>query len=534
MTDQKGSVCIVLHTHLPYVNHPEHDDFLEEDWLFEAITETYLPLVFIMNDLWTDKVPFRLTFSMTPPLIHMLRSPILMAKFEKYLDKRIELADLEVKRQAGDRLRLESARHYQLRFGQMREFFHACNGDITAGFRRFAELGLIEIIASAATHGFLPLFESDTAVRAQIALGVELHKDTFGVAPKGFWLPECAYRPGMDALLLEHGIEYTILDTHGLTGAEPTPDTQSFRPIKTRAGLTAFGRDAECSQQIWSSVVGYPGDPDYRELYRDIGYDADYRFIKPFLKQDGVRRNIGMKYHRITGDVPLHEKELYSPSVARERAATHAGNFLFNRGEQIKHQNGILNEPICITAPFDTELFGHWWYEGPWFLEEMFRQAAEIGDEATFDLCTPSEVMAKNETTPTAEIGACSWGEDGFYKVWLNDKNQWFWPHLHQMEERMALLAKRDFPKDSLAARILRQMGRELLLAQSSDWSFILTMETSTWYAEKRFRDHVHRFFALEDLLDESAPNTDLLDTWEKQDAIFPNLDYRLFASQAK
>ena len=308
MTSKQGTVCIVLHTHLPYVHHPDFDDFLEEDWLFEAITETYLPLLFIMNDLWTDKVPFRLTFSITPPLIHMLRSKLLMEKFEKFLEKRTELARLEVKRQAGDRLRLESAKHYLNRFEQMKSFYLACDRDLTAAFRRFSELGCIDIIASAATHGFLPLFQTESSVKAQIALGVSLHEETFGVAPKGFWLPECAFRPGLDKILVDNGIEYIVVDTHGITHALPTPTAGSFRPIRTNAGLAAFGRDAECSEQVWSSVVGYPGDQDYRELYRDIGYDADYRYIRPFLKQDGVRRNIGLKYHRITGDVPLHEK----------------------------------------------------------------------------------------------------------------------------------------------------------------------------------------------------------------------------------
>ncbi len=531
MSPKQGSVCIVLHTHLPYVHHPDFEDFLEEDWLFEAITETYLPLLFVMNDLWIDKVPFRLTFSMTPPLVHMLRCSDLMAKFEIYLEKRIKLAGLEVKRHAGDRLRLETARHYQLRFEQMLSFFHACDRDLSAAFRRFQDLGLIEIIASAATHGFLPLFRTEAATKAQIALGVQLHKDVFGGAPKGFWLPECAIGPGIDRMLVDEGIAFTVLDTHALTGAEPPPENGSFRPVKTPAGLAAFGRDSECSQQVWSSIVGYPGDPDYRELYRDIGYDADYRYILPFLKQDGVRRNIGMKYHRITGDVPLHEKELYSPSLAKARAATHAGNFLFNRGQQIAHQNEVQGKPVVITAPFDTELFGHWWYEGPWFLEEVFRQAADHADDATFNLCTPSEILQQSAEIHEAKIGPCSWGEDGFYKVWLNDKNQWFWPHLHEMEERMVVWAKKTLPDRELQRRILHQMARELLLAQSSDWPFILTMETSTWYAEKRFRDHVFRFFTLEDMLLNDEVNVEELASWERQDAIFPDMDIRIFAS---
>ena len=370
-------VCIVLHTHLPYVHHPDFEDFLEEDWLFEAMMETYLPLLFVMQDLRRDDIPFKLSFSVTPPLIHMLRTDGLMRKFRSYLDKRLDLTALELKRQATDTLRSKSAQHYNDRLAQMREFFEEQQGDLLAAFRELQDAGYLDLLASSATHAFLPLLADEGTVRTQVELGVALHKEVFGVKPRGFWLPECAYRPGLDKILHEAGIDYTILDGHGLTGAQPTPTAETFQPIRLPSGLAAFGRDSECSRQVWSSVVGYPGDPAYRELYRDIGFDADYRYIRPFLKPDGVRRNVGLKYHCITGDVPLHEKELYDPEEARQRAAVHAGNFLFNRSEQVKHQVETMAQELVILAPFDTELFGHWWYEGPWFLEALFRQAAE-------------------------------------------------------------------------------------------------------------------------------------------------------------
>lgn len=532
MSDVRGFCCLVLHTHLPYVHHPDYDDFLEEDWLFEALTETYLPLLFILEDLTRDGVPVRLGMTVTPPLAHMLATPVLVRKFETYLDKRTELAALEVAADYDDERRAKTAEHYANRFAQMRATHARWDGDILAALRSHSEAGRLELIACSATHGFLPLLANDAAVRAQVRLGADHHERVFGARPRGFWLPECAYRPGLETFLHDEGIEYTLLDTHGLTSAEPTPPGGTFRPIRMPGGVAAFGRDHECSQQVWSSQVGYPGDPDYRELYKDLGFEAEYLYIRPFLKPDGVRRNVGLKYHRITGDVELHEKELYDPEAAIERARMHAGNFLFNRSEQIKHESEQGNPAPVVVAPFDTELFGHWWYEGPHFLEALFRRAHEVGDDLPFSFASPGDVLDSEGPVPEAAPHACTWGRDGFYDVWLNDRNQWFWPHLHEMEERMNKLADEHFDtRDPGRRRLLDQMGRELLLAESSDWLFIITMETSTWYAERRFRDHVHRFFSLEKALGGAPFDQVELERIEVHDAVFEEIDFRLWAT---
>jgi 1,4-alpha-glucan branching enzyme len=525
-----GVTCIVLHSHLPYVHHPEFEDFLEEDWLFEAMCETYLPLLFVMRDLQRDGVPFRLAFSMTPPLVSMLRSPALVRKFEVYLAKRLELSRRELGRYAKGSPFHTCANHYVRRYAQMHELFVTIGRDIPAAFKELQDDGSIEILASAATHGYLPLLLSEESVRAQIALGVANYSETFGRKPRGFWLPECAYRPGLDRLLRDAGIEWVPLETHALECALPTPRARTFRPVTTPAGLTVLARDGECSRQVWSAQAGYPGDPHYRELYRDLGFDGDYRLVRPFLKPDGVRRNLGIKYHRITGKVGLHEKEPYDPDAARERAAVHAGNFLFNRSDQARRQRGALGEEPLVLAPFDCELFGHWWYEGPWFLDQIFRQAAQAGDGLPVAFATPSEALAWGGSRDSTFVHASSWGAGGFYRVWLNETNHWLWPHLHAMEEKMIEEARNRPDPPAEERRLLNQMARELVLAQSSDWLFILTMQTSAYYAEQRFRNHVHRFFALLDALYGKPFEEGDLKRVERNDAIFPQIDYRVYA----
>ncbi|MCA9319940.1 MAG: DUF1957 domain-containing protein [Planctomycetes bacterium] len=530
MNGRRGSVCLVLHTHLPFIYHPEHASFLEESWLFEAITESYLPLLFVLRDLEQGGIPCRFAMSLTPPLATMLRLPVLQEKARRYLERRLELSILEVARRGTEGREGEAAAHYAGRHEQMLSLFDDLDGDLVAEFARHRAAGRIETLASGATHGFLPLFDRDASVRAQIRLGQQLHAELFGEPARGFWLPECAFRPGMEPILSGEGVQWVILDGHGVRDAKPRPYPSTFRPVQIGEGLFAFGRDGECSEQVWSSQVGYPGDPEYRELYRDLGYDADYHYIRPFLEGDGVRRNVGLKYHRITGrDLELHEKQAWSPGAARERARAHAENFLFNREAQIDHQCHRLGEEAVICAPFDTELFGHWWYEGPWFLEELFRQAHAGSKNQHFAFRSPSDVLDRVGSRPRVQAHASTWGRKGFNEVWLSDKNQWFWPYLHEMEARLEDWATRVSEPTAPERRLLDQMARELLLAQSSDWHFIVTMETSSWYAERRFRDHVHRFFALEDALQAGSFDEADLARVEDQDRIFPDLDFRIW-----
>ena len=319
-----GYLCLVLHAHLPFVRHPEHPEFLEEDWLYEAISETYIPLLAMLDGFERDKVPACFTMSLTPPLCEMLADGLLMTRYGAKLARLEELVEKELAEKAGTNFE-SAARMYQRHFKLCRATFERWNKNLVTGFRHYMERGFIEIITCGATHGFLPLMASETSVRAQIQLAVANYGKHFGRAPKGIWLPECAYAPGVDKYLREAGIDYFFMDTHGVAFGTPRPRYGQFRPVLCPTGVAAFARDVDSARQVWSSEEGYPGDPVYREFYRDLGYDADYRYIKPYLHRDGVRRNTGLKYHRITGKVELGEKQAYVPEWAAETAAHHAG-----------------------------------------------------------------------------------------------------------------------------------------------------------------------------------------------------------------
>jgi 1,4-alpha-glucan branching enzyme len=523
----QGYVSLILHAHLPFVRHPEYETFLEEDWLYEAITETYIPLITMMDGLMRDGIDFRLTMSMTPPLCAMLRDPLLQERYIRELNKLIELTEKEIDRTRHGEAHIyhEVAWFYHHRLKHCRHVFcDQYHRDLVSAFRKFQDAGKLEIITCAATHGFLPLMmEYPQAVRAQIMVARDSYRECFGRDPRGIWLPECAYVPGLEKFLQEAEIRWFLLDTHGIMFAEPRPRRGIYAPIFTKSGPAAFGRDVESSKQVWSSQEGYPGDPHYRDFYRDIGYDLDFDYIKDYIQPNGLRKFTGLKYHRITGKTSY--KEVYRPQVARERAAEHAGNFMFNREKQIEYLHGVLGIEPIVVAPYDAELFGHWWFEGPDFLDFFFRKAAY--DQKTFTTITPSEYLQAYPTQQLAQPAASSWGNKGYWEVWLEGSNAWIYPHLHVAAQRMIDLARDYKDCHGLVDRAMKQAARELLLAQSSDWAFIMKTGTMVPYAVKRTKDHILRFTRLHDQIRAGQIDERFLANCEWRDNIFPNIHWR-------
>lgn len=520
-----GYLALILHAHLPFVRHPEHEHFLEEDWLFEAITETYIPLLQMMQRLVSDGVPFKLTMSITPTLCSMLQDKLLRERYVRHLDLLIDLAKRERRRNRDHPKLQELSGFYFELFSESRRFFvdeRKC--DLLSAFRELGQTGTLEIIASAATHGLLPILQqqSPQAARAQVLIGRDVYVDLFGAEPIGFWLPECAYAPGLESLLQEVNIRWFILDAHGLMLGKPRPLRSIYAPCYTPAGPAIFARDRDSSRQVWSAHEGYPGDPTYREFYRDVGFDLPMEHLGPVAC--GQRKFAGMKYHRITGR--SEEKELYDREAAEKAAETHATHFLEQRRQQIREISGLGFDPI-VVVPFDAELFGHWWFEGPRFLEHFIRKTAS---EQDLRLTTPSEYLAAHPTLQTIQPAASTWGENGHLSVWLDQSNAWIYPHVHAAARRMSDLARK-YASDVtlLAERVLKQLARELLLAQSSDWAFLMKTGTAREYATKRTMDHLARFNRLHDQFVANNVDEEFLRHCERRDNLFPNVNWRYY-----
>ncbi|MBI2496201.1 MAG: DUF1957 domain-containing protein [Candidatus Omnitrophica bacterium] len=527
--ERRGLLALVLHTHLPFVRHPEHPAFLEERWLFGAITETYLPLLERFQRLANDDVPFRITMSFTPPLLAMLADGMLQGRYVHHLDQLIELTEKEIQRTQWLPPFHRLALFYHHRFTTARRLYvDVYRRNLIHPFRELSDRGLLEPIASCATHGYLPLMETQpAAVRAQIQVGIQAFERAFGKRPLGFWLPECGYHPGHDAILKEFGIRYFLMDAHGILFGSPRPKYGAYAPVMCPSGVAAFGRDLESSKSVWSAEEGYPGDDDYREFYRDVGFDLEYDYVRPYLNGDGLRLNTGIKYYRITGKT--NEKQPYDPDRALEKAVQHAGNFMFNREKQTEFLRSVMDRAPIIVSPYDAELFGHWWFEGPDWLEVLIRKIH--AEQKTIRLVAPSDYFHEYPTSQVIEPTMSSWGYGGYSEVWLNGANDWIYRHLHKMADEMTRLANAHPRPDPLRSRLLNQMARELLLAQSSDWAFILKTQTHTAYAYRRLRDHLARFSYLSDAVRQGLVDEPWLSAAEAKDNLFPFLDYRVYAS---
>lgn len=526
----KGYWIPVFHSHLPFVKHPEYDYFLEEHWFFEALTESYIPLLIKMEKMVSEGIDFRLTVSLSPPLLEMLSDHYLTEKYERHLDKLIKLSEMELKRLKKDREFLPIAHFYNKKFEGIKSFFKRfLNENVLNGYRHFSDLGKIEIITSCATHGFLPLLrENHKSVDVQISVAVDSFNKYFGRSPEGIWLPECAYYENLDHVLKKYNLKYFFLDSEGLMGGNPIPKYSVYAPGYTKNGVAAFGRDPQSSKQVWSIDEGYPGDFCYRDFYRDIGFDLDFNYIKPYISPDGVRVFTGIKYYKITGKTDY--KEPYKPEEAVEKTVEHASHFYSERVKQTEALNSLMDRPPVFVSPYDAELFGHWWFEGPDFLCNIFH---EIEKNKILKAITPSEYLSIFPQNQVISPSPTSWGYRGYYEVWLNGENDWAYRHLHNMADMLQDLANKHFNEtDKMKNRLLNQLTRELLLAQSSDWAFLMTTNTAREYSARRTKEHIVNFNRLlEGFLSDSI-DVAVLEWMEHKNSIFKELDFRVFSSK--
>lgn len=524
-----GHLAIVLHAHLPFVRHPEHARHLEERWLSEAILECYLPVIGALDRLAQEGVPVALTMSLTPTLADMLQDDLLRARFEAHL-ARLQALQRSERLRAGDDAGVGKAVHfYGAWLAEARTVWERHRGDVVGALVSHARAGRLDLLASAATHAFLPgLMPEPRALRAQVRVGLRAFAEQTGLKPVGFWMPECAYDPAFDAVLAEEGVRFTIVEEHGLHFARPRPPAGTYAPIASPSGVAFFARDLASGRQVWSRDEGYPGDPWYREFYRDIGFDLPLEVVGPFVHPDGIRVHTGFKYHRVTGRVDLGHKDLWDPDVARDRAATHAGHFMWCREQQAEWWASQLERPPVVVSPYDAELFGHWWFEGPWFLEYLFRKIHH--DQRTITTITPPEYLDRYPRNPVCEINPSSWGDGGYGAVWIDHTNDWIYPHAHRAEAAMVELAGRHRDgADPVRKRALDQAARELLLAESSDWAFIMRNRTAVDYAVHRVKAHLARFRRLCRELDGGGVDEAWLADLEARDNLFPWLDYRVY-----
>ncbi|HZQ93098.1 MAG TPA: 1,4-alpha-glucan branching protein domain-containing protein [Terriglobales bacterium] len=561
-----GYVTFVLHAHLPYVVH--HGTWPHgQDWLHEAAAETYVPLLRVFAELEGRRTPLKCNLNLSPVLLEQMALPDFKAGFESYLRQKIEAArkdrrHFEAKGQGHfTRLAQFWADFYE---GVARDFA-ALGGDLIAGFKRYYDSGSIEIITCGATHGYFALLGADASIRAQVRVGVETHQRFFGRRPRGIWLPECAYRPagpwrypvpvdglrgpfqrsGVEQVLAEYGIEFFFVDTHlveknvrftpyeVLAGDVPVAVEEQARdggpsvylpyyadtPTRDRARVAFFTRDARTGIQVWSGMHGYPGDPVYLEFHKKHWPG-------------------GHRYWQVTqSQLDLGAKTPYFPEIAQQQTQVHGRHFVETTRNVLEydapHSEGV---PPVLCAPFDAELFGHWWFEGPSWLKHVAIEAHR--PDSGIELVTAPEYLARQKPAGFVPLPEGSWGRNGTHEVWLNRDTEWTWKHIYQAELAVQQLVQSGRWRESEEARRLAtQIVRELLLLESSDWQFLITTEHARDYAEKRFNEHLTGFnellggwrqFEAAGKVPEQTRRR--LEELERVDSVFPEITPEVFA----
>ncbi|UTT44120.1 1,4-alpha-glucan branching protein domain-containing protein [Exiguobacterium aurantiacum] len=496
-----GYFSLVLHAHLPYVRHEEKHR-LEERWVYEAISETYIPILWQVDRL---QKPLHWTVSISPPVVEMLADPLVQDRYVEHLDEMLELIEIELAEGRSEQ-EVETLHFYRGRYNDLKTTFLHWEKNLNHAFRTYREQGFIDMVTCTATHGFNPHLFTEQAARAEIRTGLNCFERHYGFRPTGIWLPECAYTPGVDRILYEEGVRYTFVDEHALLDADPTPDKGIGAPVYSPHGVALFPRDQIISGKIWSSMIGYPGHPDYREFYRDLAYDRDWAYIEKFMHPEGIRFDTGLKMHRITGD--SDEKDYYVRAWAEHQIDNHAFDFAQTLEGHLEAHGGQMFPPFLVTAPFDAELFGHWWFEGPEFLGKVAERLEEFGIETI----TPALFLERHfQDLETVHVSMNTWGRKGYGDVWINERNEWMLRHLHMMETQLVKDVADYRHKSPLVDRALIQLVRHYVLAVSSDWAFILDGQTTAQYAAERFREHTRLFAELETALYQDKLSDELL-----------------------
>ncbi|MFX0186255.1 MAG: 1,4-alpha-glucan branching protein domain-containing protein [Candidatus Hodarchaeota archaeon] len=566
-----GSFCLVLHSHLPWVL--GHGIWPHgTSWLNEAAAETYIPLLQELYKLIDEGYHPKLTIGLTPVLCEMLRHPTFIEDFISYLDEKISAAlhdydDFTDNKYEEGRIKL--TQWWEKFYEQIKDdYIHRFNRDIVGAFKKLQDEDLLDIITCGATHAYTPLLSKETSIDAQFKTAVDNYRYHFGRVPTGVWLPECAYRPGyrwknplnageeydrpgIEYFLAKNGLKYFFIDTALLLGGksqgvyaarfpllkelwkqfadqyEELPISFEKSPYEVylvstqsaEAPVGFFTRDEKSGIVVWSGEHGYPGCAEYLDFHKKH-YPG------------------GLRYWKCTSPkIDLGSKMLYWPEDVPGKLDENASHYLNLTKDILREFKDKFGTKGIIVAPYDCELFGHWWFEGNWWLARVLRW---IEDDPEIDLTNTRLYIEQNPPNKVVSIIEGSWGQGSSHWVWLNEWTTWTWEKIYECEAKSEeIIAKYKDNADEHLMKILKQLARELLLLESSDWQFLITTWSARDYAENRVALHYENFNRLYGMASKYGRGQHVdkgewhfLGTLEANDGIFMDLDLEPFTKK--
>ena len=492
---EPGMFALVLHSHLPWLaNHGRWP--VGEEWLYQSWADSYLPLTDMLTSLAEEGRTNLLSLGITPVLAAQLDDPHCLSGMHHWLAnwqlRAHEAADREL-----------SIREHRSAAAALELFEKRWRHGGSPVLRPLVDSGAVELLGGPLAHPFQPLL--DPRLREfSLSQGLSDAHLRWGTRPRGIWAPECAYDPGMEIGYADAGITHFMVDGPALRG-----DTSLGRTVRD-SDVVAFGRDLDVSYRVWSPKSGYPGHAAYRDFHT---YD----------------HATGLKDKRVTGrTVDSADKAPYDPAAASAAIDKHVADFVATVRSRLRSESARIGRPALVVAAFDTELFGHWWFEGPVWLERVLRALPEAG----IDVGTLENARSRGYVGSPVELEKSSWGSGKDWRVWNGDAVS----DLVALNAEVVTTAidtvhasRNGNPEPELRNRVNDQILRETLNSIASDWAFMVSKDSAAGYARQRAHVHAH---ALREIADAATGGraelaTELADRWNRADGLFPSLDAR-------
>ncbi|ATY10181.1 DUF1957 domain-containing protein [Amycolatopsis sp. AA4] len=494
----EGTFCLVLHSHLPWL--PHHGSWpVGEEWLYQAWTHSYLPVVDLLRRFAAEGRRDVLTLGMTPVLAAQLDDPYAIRACHDWVGHwQLRTQHASTLWRGDPLLRDLAAAEHQAAMHATAELETRWRHGFSPILRSLVDSDTIELLGGPLAHPFQPLLDQRVR-RFALQAGLEDTALRIGRAQEGIWAPECGYAPGMERDYHDAGVRRFLVDGPSLHG-----DTSAAHPVGD-SDVVCFGRDLEVTYRVWSPKAGYPGHAAYRDFHT-------------------WAHEVGLKASRVTGKtVEPQDKAPYDPALATDVLGSHVKDFVETvvaRLRSLREQHG---RESLVVAAYDTELFGHWWHEGPAWLEGILRALPEAGVRVT----TLRGALEAGHLGEPVQLPASSWGSGKDWRVWDGEQVADMVQDNTALQTRLLdLVDKQDgTTRDTVAD----QAVAEAMMALSSDWAFMVTKDSAADYARRRARVHTERFDALAGLLrsGDRARALALAEEYRRADGPFGHLDAR-------